>query len=97
MNTKTFREYLHEPRAICSDWMGIDGTWKVTQLFPHLQEIVRKIPEHFAGRRASTSVKSTADEGTSAVESAILEDVAEYTSLQSAECPTSARKEEALV
>ncbi|GMF41526.1 unnamed protein product [Phytophthora fragariaefolia] len=170
MNTKNFREYLQEPRAMCSDWMGrektifldncsghlgqedckeeldglnadlrylppnatdlcqpvdsfviakikdiwsrkwnakkieliekrIDGTWKVRQLFPHLQEIVRKFPEHFAGKRASTSVKYTADEGTSVDKSPNLEDVAEYTSLQSADVSDKCEEaiEEALV
>ncbi len=31
----------------CGLALGIDGTWNVQQLFPHLQEIVAKYEQHF--------------------------------------------------
>lgn len=33
----------------CGLALGIDGTWNVQQLFPHLQEIFAKYEQHFRG------------------------------------------------
>ncbi|KAG2786457.1 hypothetical protein JG687_00009306 [Phytophthora cactorum] len=41
--------YVQNAMIRCGLSLNVDGTWFTKQLFPHLQEIVRKYPEEFEG------------------------------------------------
>ncbi|KAG2776058.1 hypothetical protein PC129_g22897 [Phytophthora cactorum] len=43
--------------------LSVDGTWSTTQLFPHLQEIIKRYPQEFAGKSQDVVVTSDADNG----------------------------------
>ncbi|KAE9037386.1 hypothetical protein PF005_g18230 [Phytophthora fragariae] len=46
---KNGMSYARKAMIRCGLSLGIDGTWSVTQLYPHLQEIVKKHRSHFDG------------------------------------------------
>ena len=41
--------YVRKSMIRCGLALGIDGTWSVNQLFPHLQEIIEKHFSYFQG------------------------------------------------
>ncbi|KAE8880253.1 hypothetical protein PF003_g35736 [Phytophthora fragariae] len=42
--------YARKTMMRCGLSLGVDGNWCTTQLFPHLQEIVKKYPAEFEGK-----------------------------------------------
>ncbi|KAE9233526.1 hypothetical protein PF004_g9644 [Phytophthora fragariae] len=42
--------YARKAMMRCGLSLGVDGNWRTTQLFPHLQEIVKKYPAEFEGK-----------------------------------------------
>lgn len=47
--------YARKAMIRCGLSLGVDGTWKPSQLFPHLQVIISKFPEHFEGKPVGNS------------------------------------------
>lgn len=41
--------YARKSMIRCGLALGLDGTWNINQLFPHLQDIIAKYPQHFEG------------------------------------------------
>jgi len=47
--------YARKAMIRCGLSLGTDGNWSTQQLFPHLQEIVKKYPSHFDGEAVTTA------------------------------------------
>ncbi|RLN06831.1 hypothetical protein BBJ28_00026101 [Nothophytophthora sp. Chile5] len=55
--------YARKAMIRCGLSLGIDGSWSTEQLFPHLQEIVKKYPLHFAGKSENRDLKESPSSG----------------------------------
>ncbi|OWZ02799.1 hypothetical protein PHMEG_00025575, partial [Phytophthora megakarya] len=42
--------YARKAMIRCGLSLGLDGIWSPVQLYPHLQEIIRKYPADFASK-----------------------------------------------
>ncbi|RLN91689.1 hypothetical protein BBJ28_00026100 [Nothophytophthora sp. Chile5] len=51
--------YARKVMIRCGLSLGMDGTWSIQQLFPHLQENVKKYPSHFDGEAVTTAAVLT--------------------------------------
>ncbi|EGZ27547.1 hypothetical protein PHYSODRAFT_466960 [Phytophthora sojae] len=52
---KNVMSYARKAMIRCGLSLGIDGTWSVAQLYPHLQEIVAKHRTHFEGEPVTST------------------------------------------
>lgn len=51
---KNGMSYARKAMMRCGLSLGIDGTWSVSQLYPHLQDIIKKHEAHFEGEPVDT-------------------------------------------
>lgn len=49
--------YVRKAMMGCGMALNLNGQWEVQQLFPHLQEIVKKYPDNFGGTPVADSLK----------------------------------------
>ncbi|KAE8966437.1 hypothetical protein PR001_g28407, partial [Phytophthora rubi] len=54
--------YARKAMMRCGLSLSVDGTWRTTQLFPHLLEIIKKYPEEFAGKASTTDTVADEEE-----------------------------------
>ncbi|KAG3098895.1 hypothetical protein PI125_g15221 [Phytophthora idaei] len=47
----------------CGLSLSVDGTWSTAQLFPHLQEIIKRYPQEFSGKSQDGVATSNSDNG----------------------------------
>ncbi|KAG3112234.1 hypothetical protein PI124_g9050 [Phytophthora idaei] len=55
--------YARKAMMQCGSSLSVDGTWSTAQLFPHLQEIIKRYPQEFAGKSQDVVTISDSDNG----------------------------------
>ncbi|KAG3156171.1 hypothetical protein PC128_g21935 [Phytophthora cactorum] len=55
--------YARKAMMRCGLSLSVDGTWSTAQLFPHLQEIITRYPQEFAGKNPEVVATSDSDNG----------------------------------